>query len=99
MKRRAGVVFIRFQFVAGRILLVAPHQHVDVPIERRRKEKGLAVGGSQVEEAAHVGKKSHVGHTVGFVYHHDLHCVEADAASFDEIAQPAGTGHGYIHTP
>ena len=94
---RAGVVLVDLELVAGRVVLVSPHQHVDVAVERGGEEEGLTPVGGQVQDAADVGQEAHVGHAVGLVDHDDLDGVEADAATLQEVTEAAGAGHGDVH--
>jgi len=89
----ALVILVDLKFVASWVLLVATDKHIDVPVERRREQKSLAPLGGLVQETLDVGEEAHVGHAVCLVEYHDLHGVEADAPSFDQVAQTARAGH------
>ncbi len=81
---------------AHRILLVVTNEDIDVAVERRGEQQGLAVGPDLVEDLANVGEESHVGHAVGLVEHDDVDVVEDELTLADEIEQPAGAGDGHV---
>ena len=79
--------------VVGGVGLVVADQLVDVAVERRREQQGLAAVRGQVEQAADRGEEPHVGHAVGLVEHDDLGAVEDDVPGGHEVLQAAGAGH------
>ncbi len=85
--------------MAHRLVLVAVDEHLDVVVERRRVQLGLAALGGHVEQLAHGGQKAHVGHAVGLVDHHLVDVAQADAALFDQVGQAAGACDEDVDAP
>ncbi len=98
--RQVGQLLLgELELVADRIVLVPPHQHVDVAVERGREEDGLTIGAAHVEELADLREETHVGHAVGLVEHHHVDVVETDQTLLDEVGQAPGAGHCDVDAP
>ena len=79
--------------VANRVTLVVAGENFDGAVEGRREQHRLAAVGRLVEQAAHLGKESHVGHAVGFVDHHDLDLLEVERVLAQQVGQATGAGN------
>ena len=95
--RSVGVVVN--DVVACRIGLIVADERLDLGSHGGREQHHLPVGCGAVEETAHRGEESHVGHAVGFVDDDRPHGTEVDGALCDEVLQTARTGHDGVDTP
>ena len=74
----------------------APRQRVHFGRDRRREEHRLALLRQRVQDAPHVGRKSHVQHAVGFVEDQHLELREIDVAPLHVIEQAARRGDDHV---
>ena len=76
-----------------RIFLVATHKFANVAVEGGREQKNLGTIAASVlrtvrQDLFDLREEPHVGHTVGFIDHHDSKVVKGDVAMAEEIDQP-----------
>jgi len=72
-------------------------ERFDLRRNRRGKKRGVTLARAAVEDAAHVGQKTHVEHPVGFVENEKLDGVEAAIALLDVVEQSSGRGDEDVH--
>ena len=87
----------RFDVDPHRVMLVAANDGLDLPADRGREEKQLSIGRRLVQKAADGRKESHVRHAVRFVQHDRRDVVQHHVAPFDQVLEPAWTGHDDVH--
>ena len=93
---QVGVVVVDLDLAPLRVRLVAPDEYIDVAVECRREEQGLAGVADLVEQSRDLGQEAHVGHPIGLVDDHEVDLVEADRATVDQVGEPAGTRDGDV---
>jgi hypothetical protein len=81
------------RLVTDGITLIVAAQHRDVSIECGGEEQGLSTGRGTVEKPSDVGKKAHVGHTVGFVDDDEIDLTQVHGSLFDQILEAPGGRH------
>ena len=93
------VGFGRFDLALDRVVLVAPDQLVHVAVQGRREQPCLAFRRGLVDETADLGEKTHVGHAVGLVDHHQVDAVQTQEPLVHQIGEPPRAGHRDVHAP
>ena len=86
----------RGNVAADGFALIVAHQDVDGAVEGRREQQRLAAGLHLVEQAPHLGKKTHVRHTVGLVDDDDVDVGEDERTAAHEIADATRTADGHV---
>ena len=76
-----------------RRLRVGACQLPDLAVERRREEHRLAVARQPFHDSVDLWLEAHVEHPVGLVEDEDLHGVERDQPSVEQVLEAAGRGH------
>ena len=81
---------VGLDLVTNGIAHVAPHQHVDLAVERRGEQQRLAIVRNLAQDPFDLGQEAHVGHAVGFVDDERADRVEVELTALEEVDHAAG---------
>ena len=83
--------------MGDRIGEVLPDQCVHCTVKGGGEEEPLPVRGHGLEDGGDGGQEPEVAHVVRLIENQHLHPAEVDRPLFEEIDQPAGSGHHHVH--
>ena len=89
---RSSILFVH-QVVSDGVVHVVADEFVDISVEGRRPQHGLASCRGHVEDLADVGHEAEVGHPVGFVDDTYFDGTEVAVALLDDVEQTARCCH------
>ena len=82
-----------FDLVANRIVLKLVDETLDVPVERCREQQRLSVRLRHAHDLLHRREESHVGHSVGLVDDSQIHVLERNRLTLDQIFETTWGGN------
>jgi len=82
----------RARWCHGRLHRIAQHHTCeldDCVRHRSGKEQRLPLGGQLRDDFTDIVDEAHIEHSIGFVEHEKLHCVETDSIALHKVEQPS----------